>query len=814
MKYTITNKSRIFLALIFFISFLNSNGQIVSVSPENATPDDNNVELTFDASKGYKELLGLNDIFIHTGVITDKSTSLKDWRYTIADWNTNLSKAVAFRIGTSNLYKINIGNIRNFYNVPKEEKILRIAMKFRNSDGTKSTFEIQISVNKGTKWQEKNFTKDINCLTSDLKGNVYAATQDSDGNAYIEMWNGKIWSKLGGNSSYLYPFTKFQNQSLITAITTDKSGNVYAAGYYLNDGRPDVAKWDGTKWTSLLGSAANIGNYGIYTIAVSDNGRVYVAGGLTVWTPPNDLKFIVAEWDGSKWKELGRNSSKFNRGINKICIDPSGNLYATGDFTNEGGSSYITKWDGTTWSELGGTNTVNLNTGSTRDFVIDNSGNVYVKGYDYTYKWNGVEWTIISTPIYGSYDAVNYIDESSNIYLASLYEAPDYTNVNFDQVVKKIDGNKLSDLGGLNEPSPINGPVSSVTGDLNGNIYVAFRSSNGNSIVAKYFNNPKINSFSPVSAGKGATITIKGGNFYGVTSVSFGSDTAFSFTIVNDSTIQAVVGSGSSGDISITNPGGISTISGFTFIPAPIINSISPTKIGTNGIVTINGENFSTTTSVKFGGKPALNYSVVSNTTINATVSNGNSGYVSVTTLGGKDSLAGFTFIPAPHINSFTPISANVGETVTIIGSDFTDASAVLFGGYPAKSFTVLSAGTIQAVVDSGSTGFVSVATPGGADSLEGFTHLFVQSGIEEFAKNKIQVYPNPAQECITIESTLSLAGQNYCIYDCIGKLVVKGVLDNQTNTVSLQSLNNGIYTLEIGTKNRQVIKLVKGYRN
>jgi len=82
-----------------------------------------------------------------------------------------------------------------------------------------------------------------------------------------------------------------------------------------------------------------------------------------------------------------------------------------------------------------------------------------------------------------------------------------------------------------------------------------------------------------------------------------------------------------------------------------------------------------------------------------------------------------------PTISSFTPTTAAAGATVTITGTNFTDATAVSFGGTAAASFSVVSATSITAVVASGTTGSVSVTTPGGTVSLAGFTFAMVPPG-------------------------------------------------------------------------------------
>jgi len=76
---------------------------------------------------------------------------------------------------------------------------------------------------------------------------------------------------------------------------------------------------------------------------------------------------------------------------------------------------------------------------------------------------------------------------------------------------------------------------------------------------------PTITAISPNNGTINSTITITGTNFTGATAVSFGGVAASSFSVVNDKTITAVVGTGSSGNIVVTTPGGNATFGGFTY---------------------------------------------------------------------------------------------------------------------------------------------------------------------------------------------------------------------------------------------------------
>ncbi|MGH7598622.1 MAG: phytase [bacterium] len=78
----------------------------------------------------------------------------------------------------------------------------------------------------------------------------------------------------------------------------------------------------------------------------------------------------------------------------------------------------------------------------------------------------------------------------------------------------------------------------------------------------------------------------------------------------------------------------------------------------------------------------------------------------------------------APAILSFVPISGQIGTEVTITGIRFTEATAVVFNGAPATSFTVNSDTQIRAIVPAAAaSGKISVITSAGtAASTVDFT--------------------------------------------------------------------------------------------
>jgi 1,4-alpha-glucan branching enzyme len=131
---------RIILPLlsVFFtaVPWTMLNAQTIVTIPVFPT-DIDSCTVIYDATKGNAALKDVPPpIYAHTGVITNLSGSPSDWRYVIAPWNQNLPKALMTPLG-NNLYSIRlVPSIREFYGVPPEETIQKIAFVFRNSSGS------------------------------------------------------------------------------------------------------------------------------------------------------------------------------------------------------------------------------------------------------------------------------------------------------------------------------------------------------------------------------------------------------------------------------------------------------------------------------------------------------------------------------------------------------------------------------------------------------------------------------------------------------------------------------------------------------
>ena len=129
---------------------------------------------------------------------------------------------------------------------------------------------------------------------------------------------------------------------------------------------------------------------------------------------------------------------------------------------------------------------------------------------------------------------------------------------------------------------------------------------------------PAISSFTPTSAGNGASVVITGTNLTGASAVSFGGTAATSHTVNSDTQITATVSTGANGSVSVTTPSGTGTKIGFIWL-APVttitdtqaatdltLNSSSIVTIASGGTLTIDQNTSANSITVQPGGKLTL----------------------------------------------------------------------------------------------------------------------------------------------------------------------------------------------------------------
>jgi len=121
----------ILTTLLLLIS-LSGFSQLVETDPTFPTAG-NPCIIYFDATQGSGGLAGYTgDVYAHTGVITENSSSSSDWKYVQSGWGENVPKCKLTRLA-DDYYSLDITpTVQQYYGVPSNEEILQMAFVFRS----------------------------------------------------------------------------------------------------------------------------------------------------------------------------------------------------------------------------------------------------------------------------------------------------------------------------------------------------------------------------------------------------------------------------------------------------------------------------------------------------------------------------------------------------------------------------------------------------------------------------------------------------------------------------------------------------------
>ena len=231
-------KTKIFIQVTFLpLFFINSLfAQVISTVPVFPTQTD---ELTiyFHADKGNQGLKDFTgDVYAHTGVITNLSTSSSDWKHVIGTWGNNTTQPKLTYQG-NNTFKLVVGNARTFYQLTSEsEQIQQLAFVFRNPDGSKTGRDVggadifvqmytgSLSVAIASPSEEFLFAE----LNQNI--NVLAISSNS---VSLELYKNEQLVSSTTNDSLNYSLTITETgKTLIVAIAKDGIGNETADSMY------------------------------------------------------------------------------------------------------------------------------------------------------------------------------------------------------------------------------------------------------------------------------------------------------------------------------------------------------------------------------------------------------------------------------------------------------------------------------------------------------------------------------------------------------------------------------------------------------
>ncbi len=170
-----------------------------------------------------------------------------------------------------------------------------------------------VAANNIAKWGGNAWSA-LGLATLSLNGYVCALALDSSGNLYaggaftragrvsannIAKWNGSSWSALGSGVA-----------GQVNALAFDSSGDLYVGGEFTTASgvsANNVAKWNGSTWSGLGSgvSGVNFEGYGpyVFSLALDKSGSLYAGGYFT--NAGGVGANCIAKWNGSSWSALG-----------------------------------------------------------------------------------------------------------------------------------------------------------------------------------------------------------------------------------------------------------------------------------------------------------------------------------------------------------------------------------------------------------------------------------------------------------------------------------------------------------------------------
>ncbi len=349
--------------------------------------------------------------------------------------------------------------------------------------GSFANIETLTDVNNIAKWNSTSKAWEALGTTKGVSqtGTVYAIKVDASNNVYvggrfdtaggitvnnIAMWNGS-WNTVGSGSNIglvgsagsstnatVYCITLYNNKLYIGGTFSFVKGTLIS----LNN----IVVWNiPTSLYSGLGTGV-LGNQ-ISSIAIY-NDVLYASGNFTTitistgtYTANNIASFNLTSNPNNYWNNLLNGLGTSTSYVNSIAIDTNGNLYAVGDFINDGNGNTvnrIAKWSNNSWSSITydpGTGPVIGVNNEIRTIVIDSTNNIYIGGkfttaggvtvnniallnntnntwYWYNYSYNG---------IYGITNGT-YPCRILNISKNNLYIGGDFTSAGGDATINYL----------------------------------------------------------------------------------------------------------------------------------------------------------------------------------------------------------------------------------------------------------------------------------------------------------------------------------------------------------------------------------------
>lgn len=302
-------KHLLLITLALFINLFAVSQLIVTDPP---FPTDNQAVLvTFNAAEGNAGLANYTgDVYAHTGVITNLSTSSSDWKHVKTNWGQNTPETKLTKIA-DNLYTLSISpSIRSYYGVPASETILKVALVFRSGVPTSGTTYLEGKTATGGDIFVDVYEEGLNVsfITPDSYGNLVnlndqlqvevAGAQCTQIKLYV---NGVLQTQQNGTSLTTTLTASAYGKFRVKAVATDGTNEVADSMYYFV--RPAV-----TVASVPAGMEYGINYLGdtsvVLVLHAPYKSYVFAPGSWTEWELDTSIYMKQAPTGGLWWKQI------------------------------------------------------------------------------------------------------------------------------------------------------------------------------------------------------------------------------------------------------------------------------------------------------------------------------------------------------------------------------------------------------------------------------------------------------------------------------------------------------------------------------
>lgn len=300
-------KSALLFMSLLMLCIMSAKAQVVTTDPSPLQEDSQGVVIWFHADQGNKGLMGLTGstpIYAHTGVsVVDGTGKETKWKYA-PKWEVNEEKYALTYVST-NLWKLEIGNIREYYGVQAGETVTELCFVFRNANGSKegkgegATDIFVPVVDAGFQLAfRKSIGMDVIIAPTDVKFTA-STTEEADINLYI---NDKLIASATGTKSLAETYRIESEGNYIARAEATRNGVTLSRSIlvvYARQSNPATSQT-----VPPMGLTKN--SDGTYTFCLAAPGKegVMILGSWDGYKPDNKyvMDYVDGQLDGGTFR--------------------------------------------------------------------------------------------------------------------------------------------------------------------------------------------------------------------------------------------------------------------------------------------------------------------------------------------------------------------------------------------------------------------------------------------------------------------------------------------------------------------------------